>query len=299
MTTLPSTIRVGKSAAGFAGPEKFFVKMLKESGELDKRPNLYGSDAGHCPRKNFFYASLEDQVSSFGATGQIYMGMGNGAEDALANALERNGRLFFQNLYLPPMDPVVRGKIDLVYIDEDDDIAIGELKTCGALPTEPKPTHLSQLATYAAVGGYNKTNLIYISRNVADYSTGAPRLMIKVFPITFSFDDHVETLAKVVFSKNGIDQGFAPPIPTFFRKSVECQFCPFTEYCWGDEEHDFYELEPGEITEEWLKAKEAAEKLTVERETRYVASLRHLFRNIGDRKLQQRLVTEIEKYETF
>lgn len=300
MENLPSSIRIGTSASGHSTGEKFFAQMLHESGELDPRPNLYGSDAGYCPRKNFLYASQPDQFSSISATGQIYMGIGNGVEAVLSDSLDKRGRLFFNNLYLPPMDPVVRGKIDLVYLDEDDDIAIGELKTCGELPSEPKPNHYAQLATYAAVAGYDKTNLIYISRNVADYSRGnPPRLLIKVFPIKFSNEQHAETLKKIVFSKMAIDQNFLPPIPYDFSKSRSCGFCPFKDECWTNPDFGIEELEEDELLEKLEEAEDLAWKLTIERETRLIASLRHLYRNIDDRKLKLRLIEEIEKYEEF
>lgn len=292
-------INVGKSTSGHSSSEKFWTDVLKESKELNQRPNMYGSDAGHCPRKNFLYATEEKQQSVFSATSKIYMGIGNGVEDVLADSLAADGRLFFQNLYLPPMNPVVRGKIDLVYLNAKNQIAITELKTCGNLPTKPKENHLSQLKTYSAVGGYDVTDIVYISRNVADPKTGFKNLLIKVFPIELTKEDHIDTLTKVCLSSLAIENNLLPPIPSTFYKSVHCNYCPFYNACW-DDPFAFNEYEKIESNSELFEeAEDMAMKLYIEREYRYTKSLRHLYRNVEDESLKNRLIEEIEKYESF
>ena len=299
MQKLPKSVRIGVPSNGLTKPENFFVEVLNHATSLDLRPNLYGSDAGYCPRKNFFYAKLEGQSEVFSATNKIYMGIGNGIEEVLAESLEQENRLFFTNLYLPPMEPIVRGKIDFVYLNENNQIAIAELKTCGQLPTSPKPNHLAQLATYSAVAGYDICNLIYISRNVTDPAKPFGTLAIKVFPVKFSFDEHVETLAKIVMSERAIQNEIAPPIPNAFYKTTTCSYCPFTDICWGEKENPFPEMVPGQLTKEWIAAKEIAEGLAVNRKARYIASLRHLYRNIDNQALKNKLIQEVELFETF
>jgi CRISPR/Cas system-associated exonuclease Cas4 (RecB family) len=296
---MTKSIRVGTSPSK-GTEESFFTDALKDTGNVGARSHLYGATAAYCPRQNFFLAhEWPEDESEWSATSQIYMGIGSGVEEAIAKGLGRKNKLLFNNLYVPGMVPVVRGKIDFVYVDQDENIAIAELKTCGNLPIKPKESHLSQLSTYSAVSGYDTCKLIYVSRNVADPASGFQNLLIRVFPIEFSREDHVNTLTRICLSQLAIDRGFMPSIPSNFRKSIHCGYCAWKSVCWGDREVEFPELgfaDEKAVTEE---ARAMAEKLTDERPLRLVKSLRHVYRNVGNWALQTRVIEEIERYESF
>lgn len=280
--------------------EDFFNRILADEGPIGPRPHLYGADAGYCFRKNYLLSQdWGDETVDWSPTSQIYMGIGTGVEEAISKGLMRHDRLLFNNLYLPPMEPVVRGKIDFLYLDENDEVNLAELKTCGNLPTEPKVNHLAQLKTYSAVSGYDRNQIIYVSRNVADPASGFKKLLIKVFPIELTREDHVETLRRICLSHLAIENDFMPSIPADFTKSRNCGYCPFYDICWGDREVDFEELSYKAEAEFNEEAIEMAERLVTEREYRKVKSLRHVYRNLSSLKLKQRVIREIELYEEF
>lgn len=275
--------------------ESFIVNSLAQTYELKGLPHLYGAGASYCPRQNFLNSFPYEAKGSHNAASQLYMGVGNGVEEAIVEGLTRKGRLFFNNLYVPPMVPKVGGKIDLVYLDQNDDITIGELKTCGNLPTKPKPSHEAQLRTYAAVGGYKRANLIYVSRNVAD---NRGEVLIRAFELDLAEEMQVSTLGRIVMSQMAIDEGWLPEIPVTFRKS-DCVYCQFKKFCWDDVplEGVTYEILPKEVRDEKIALIETrARQLYAERNDRYVASLRHIWRNISNENLKRHLVSEIESF---
>jgi hypothetical protein len=272
--------------------ESFIVQSMQDSYELLGRPYLYGAGASYCSRQNFLNSKAYETRAQVTPASQLYMGMGSGVEQAVVDGLTRKGRLFFNNLYVPPMDPKVSGKIDLVYLDQNDQITIGELKTCGNLPTKPKPIHEAQLMTYAAVGGYKRANLIYISRNVAD---NQGNVLIRAFELDLSEARLTSTLERIVLSQMAIDEGWLPDIPVTLRKS-DCLYCQFKKFCWDDAPIAVdYSVLPTEVRDEKIKIVESrARQLYDERTKRYVASLRHIWRNIESDFLKRQIVAEIE-----
>lgn len=272
--------------------ESFIVDSMHDSYELLGRPHLYGAGASYCPRQNFLNSKAYEARAQVTPASQLYMSMGSGVEQAVVDGLTRKGRLFFNNLYVPPMEPKVAGKIDLVYLDQNDQITIGELKTCGNLPTKPKPVHEAQLMTYAAVGGYKRANLIYISRNVAD---NQGNVLIRAFELDLSEARLVSTLERIVLSQMAIDEGWLPDIPVTLRKS-DCLYCQFKKFCWDDQPIAVdYSVLPTEVRDEKITlVEQCARQLYEERTCRYVASLRHIWRNIENDYLKRQLVAEIE-----
>ena len=88
---------------------------------------------------------------------RTYMAIGVALENMLRDALSERGLLIASNPYLISLPEVkVRGKIDLVVIDHEEDIALVEVKSCGELPFKPNPQHLSQIQTYSAISGIDQ-----------------------------------------------------------------------------------------------------------------------------------------------
>lgn len=284
-------ISVGRKPSASTA-ESFIVQSMQDSYELVGRPHLYGAGASYCSRQNFLNSKAYETRAQVTPASQLYMGIGSGVEQAVVDGLTRKGRLFFNNLYVPPMEPKVAGKIDLVYLDQNDQITIGELKTCGNLPTKPKPVHEAQLMTYAAVGGYKRANLIYISRNVAD---NQGNVLIRAFELDLSEARLVSTLERIVLSQMAIDEGWLPDIPVTLRKS-DCLYCQFKKFCWDDAPLDVtYDILPPDVRDEKRQlVEQRARQLLAERTQRYVASLRHVWRNIDNDFLKRQLVAEIE-----
>lgn len=288
-------INVGRKPTS-STTESFIVNTLHDSYELHGRPHLYGSGAAYCPRQNYLNSFAYEKMATFTPASQLYMSIGVGIENAIVDGLKRKNRLFFTNLYLPPMVPKVAGKIDLVYLDQDDQISIGELKSCGNLPTLPKPAHQAQLLTYAAVGGYKRANLIYISRSVAD---NKGQVLIRAFEMNLSQEVLTSTLERIVWSQTSIEEGWLPDIPIEFRKT-DCAYCQFANYCWKGQPLTIAEpdalvgLDPVTRDAKKVEAQQRAEQLFLESDDRYVASLRHIWRNITDPNLKRNLIAEIE-----
>lgn len=282
--------------------ERYLLSMMQTSNTAKGRENMYGSAAAFCPRLNFAYNKLTNIEVDTSPESVLYMSIGSGIELALSNSLFAKDRLFFSNLRLPRADPYVSGKIDLVYLDEQDEIIIGEVKSCGRLPAQPKYSHMQQLLTYLAFGGYKKGKLIYISRNVSD----GRRTLIRVFDADNSKPSMLKILSKVCYTQFAIDANLMPGIPADFKKSLHCGYCQFAEACWrtdplsspeDDPFRAFTKVDKASHAALLDRAKERARELYATSDVRYVTSLRHIYDNIKSEDLKSRLMDEVVRYE--
>jgi hypothetical protein len=261
---------------------------------------MYGSAAAFCPRLNFVYAKMAPMQVETTPESVLYMKIGDGIESALAESLAAKNRLFFSNFRLPIIDPHIGGKIDLVYLDENDKIIIGEVKSCGALPSKPKLTHMQQLLTYLAFGGYTTGKLIYISRSVSDRK----RVLIRIFDADVSEQSMLRTLKKVCYTQFAIEANAFPPILPDFRKSVHCGYCAFKDRCWTDDPlsnqfPEFTAMTTVQQTELLSRADKRARQLYAERFDRYAIGLRTLVETQTDDKLLTHLHTELGAIQQF
>ena len=121
--------------------------------------------------------------------------------------------------------------MDIIALDHEDQPALLEIKTCGPLPTKPKNNHRVQLETYAAVSGFNRCYLTYVSRKV---STGGARgkLDCITFPIEITPNVIFTRFYMAALSQHSMDCRRCPPVDPTFRKSHECIWCDFADYCW-------------------------------------------------------------------
>lgn len=261
---------------------------------------MYGSSAGFCPRLNFLYAKMASLDVETTPESVLYMKIGDGIESALAESLAAKNRLFYSNLRLPKTDPHIGGKIDLVYLDESDKIIIGEVKSCGALPSKPKFSHMQQLLTYLAFGGYRQGKLIYISRNVSN----GKRVLMRIFEADVSEASMLRTLKKACYTELAIRANVLPVIPLEFRKSVQCKYCAFKERCWADDPtiEQFPEYTHVEVDQQAALLAEAntmARRLYASRNERYAQGLNEVLTAQTNDFLKEALRRELEAIGTF
>ncbi len=202
--------------------DSWFVSVLTRVEEAKARPNLYGADAGFCARRNVLMAHNYSLPSTVTSANNAYMSIGVALEDMLSEGIRRSGRLIEQNRYLIDMPEVrIRGKIDLLFIDPKGQVALIEVKTCGELPTAPKPTHLAQVQTYAAVSGIRVAYLTYISRNVQGKGAAwSPHLLMRTFIVDTSDNALANRLRIALLSRDAIRKEVSPPVPSTFRKNT-------------------------------------------------------------------------------
>lgn len=218
--------------------ESVILQAMKNMSEPWTRPTLYGGSAGVCQRENFLSAQdkpLGNVRSVTTPQSYFYMSIGDGIEKAVIDGLTRADRLFGDNVYLPVSTPLVRGKMDIIFLDENNEICVGEIKSCGKLPNEPKHGHLAQATTYASISGHDNVYVIYISRNVVN-ADGS--VAIKAFKVDTSKNALMANMRIIVESGKAIESGFIPQIPTHIKKSM-CYYCPYNEsFCWGENASD-------------------------------------------------------------
>lgn len=210
--------------------DRWYQEMLGDYRDLsrsDTRPYLYGSDAGFCSRRNVLLEHNNIIESLSNSAGNAFMAIGTALENLLADALQRGERLLAQNQRLVLMPEVkVAGKIDFIVFDHTDSLALIECKSCGELPLEPKPTHLAQIQTYAAISGVDTAYLTYVSRKI----TWKQPLSLKTFVVDTSEAALFERLRIAALSRLASDRKQLPQVPAYFRKHTECHYCEFRDY---------------------------------------------------------------------
>lgn len=248
------------------------------------RPYLYGSDAGFCARRNVLLQQSDIIDSLENTAGLAFMAIGVAIENLLSEALLKGERLLGQNLYLVDMPQVkVRGKVDFYVFDHEDELALIECKSCGELPAEPKPTHLAQVTTYAAISGLDKAYLTYVSRNVR-WKQDIP---VKTFVVDTSQGALFEKLRIAALSDLAADENLLPAVPAHFRKHTECHYCEFRDYfCYAQRpgQGGQMPLPPPSLTEVSgaslaaldMKAQAVAQAMMFERPNRAVATIEGL-----------------------
>lgn len=225
-------LRVGDPRLKPTDIDRWYEVLLgNEKPKVASRPYLYGSDAGFCARRNVLLENNDWIDGDVNAAGRGYMAIGVAFENLLAESLMRNDRLIVQSMRLVPFPQFkISGKIDLVVFDQRNELALIEVKTCGDLPTEPKPTHLAQIQTYAAVSGIHNCYLTYMSRNLNPLKP----IPMRSFQVDTSDEALVGVLSIAALSRLAIAEKVLPPVPAHFRKHTECHYCEFRDYfCHG------------------------------------------------------------------
>lgn len=265
--------------------DSWYSSILEgQTGKTEKRPYLYGSDAGFCARRNTLLEHnvwLEPLVNS---AGNAYMSIGSALENMVAEALMRKGALLVQNMRLTPLkEAKVSGKMDFLIFDNEGELALVECKSCGELPDSPKPGHYIQAQTYAAISGIDKVHLFYISRNIR-WNTP---LQFRTFQVDTSAEALFERFRIIALSRAASDAQKLPQVPAHFRKHTECHYCEFRDYfCYAPRPgrgkgmpiipYPLQEMEADELIAMDLAAQELARTMAFSRAERFNATLDEL-----------------------
>ena len=293
-------ISIGRGVVQKKTVEHLILNSMRTQETFHKRANLYGASAGNCERANFLSAQddpLDGALGKMSAQSYFYMGIGDGIELAIVDGLTRADRLFGDNVYLPVSDPVVRGKMDIIFLDDAGQICLGEIKSCGKLPVQPKDGHYRQALTYASISGHDNVYVIYVSRNVIE-SDGS--VAIKAFPVDTSKNSLLGNMEIICRSGLAIKNGYIPAIPTWMQKS-HCRYCSFYEkYCWGDGASDGnFVRTPVELRDESvIELQSTVDRMYAERQDRYVTHLTDLLdeeRVKESKVLKQALLDKIQE----
>ena len=123
----------------------------------------------------------------------------------------------------------VRGSNDMRILDYDGVLAILDIKSCNALPAEPKPDHVLQLAWYCYLAGATRAVLQYITRG-----NGAKRRFTLAWhEMRAIWEASRDQLAGVLaLTKDGV---LAPRTPAL---KADCLSCPFEHFCDETEKGD-------------------------------------------------------------
>lgn len=210
------------------------------------RDKIYASNAGLCYRQTAGLLLLPDehQVERKAST-QFYFKIGSAFENVMQRAFRHEG------VYLDAETQVrvnvgdyeVSGRIDFVLEDisnPDGDPVLVELKTCGKLPSVPRPYQKAQLLTYLLLTGMPKGLLWYVSRNVAKWDG---TLLQRVFEVVPTQEELERTAQNLAIGSVYAKAKHLPPVPPFMRIS-KCGFCPLKPLCWDDVDLDL-ETEAG------------------------------------------------------
>lgn len=213
----------------------FWEGILTESISKGGRRRPFASKAGYCPTANWF---MGDSKGDFvvPATMKIYQGIGNGVEAEIVAAAERKGIMLGTQVKLPtPSGVDIGGFIDLIAIGSDGSPTLYEIKTCTNLPNKIKPEHAAQAATYWLFSGFERVELIYVSRKVQNFPDPTP--LIK----TFQFDptEWQNEILNVFITLETFNNKKPPQRPAHFVKNRQCMFCDFANRCWDMADAEF------------------------------------------------------------
>jgi hypothetical protein len=268
-----SSVFRGDPRLSIGDADDWWNSLLATTEPPSKRPYLYGAESGLCARKNVLHANntwipFDKTPASVG-----YMALGDALENMLAKGLANKGKLVAQNMYLTDMSSLkIRGKMDLIFSDHEDKLRLAEIKSCGQLPSEPKAGHLAQVETYAAVSGFDRVWLTYVSRNIRN--SFGPKISMKTFEVIITEDVIRSRLEIAALSMLATRHGKLPPKAAHFRKSQECLYCPFLDFCWGKVESGLPEMSLETYAKFVNAASKVAEVLIKKRPTRYVRTLK-------------------------
>lgn len=247
----------GKQAA----ETNHILKALELERRGGKRFRPFASAVAYCARQNWFFGNGEgSKVTVVDPALNLYQGIGDGVEARIVQGMAAHGFLLGSQVRLPNPPKSfgidVGGFIDAIALDSQGRVAAYEVKTAASIPPSPKLTHLSQAMTYAALGGVDNVNIVYVGRKVQDFPDPTP--LVKVFRIDVN-ELLLEYMTTIVMSCHALSNGEAPQRPATFRKSMECQYCDFKERCWG--ELDVKTMPSSEYAERYAEAEKTAAEL--------------------------------------
>ena len=192
----------------------------------DRAGRLYASETGYCERQGAVLAQLPStEISSASST--LYKKFGDNIETIVLDALYEQGILVFRQFHLPDVGLDLGGYIDGIVM-LNGKLHVLEIKTCGQLPSQPKPQHLHQAAVYSAITGFPAI-IYYISRHVASFD-GV--LKQAEFYVPAHGDLQRTAIYRAAYAHLSVLEGVTPYMPTHITKEDQCGFCPLRPQCW-------------------------------------------------------------------
>lgn len=265
------------------------LSMLTSSTTKGKRFRPYAADAGLCATKNWLFANTEQEPTVTAATLKIYQGIGNGVEEVITEGFEMHGDLLSTQIKLPNPPKTygidVGGYIDMLAYDRLKRIAAYEIKTCSSIPDKPKAGHLAQAMTYACLGGLDVVYIVYVSRQVQAFPDPTP--LVRVFELDVE-SMLLEYMTMIVLSCHSLRNEKAPLRPAHFRKSNECNYCPFVQKCWN--EIGFAFQDPSDSLLDYAAAEKIALELIDQRKSFFHSMLSNALGSAPDGE-KQRIVS--------
>lgn len=189
----------------------------------------YATDAGLCSRQAALAATIEElQVDT--PAQAFYYDQGESLEDTVVRGWANSRVLFARQVALPDVGLDLGGRCDAIVL-VDDRLVLVEVKSCGKLPTRPKPNHHSQATIYAALFGL-PASVFYVSRHIAKFNGD---LLVQDFPLGSSEAEQRQVMQRAAYGHLAKLESLEPPRPDHLRKASDCGFCPFVGHCWHGE----------------------------------------------------------------
>lgn len=252
------------------------ARGLTRSVTVNRDGRLYASDAGLCQRKAVLEATT-DGITIDTASSRGYYALGNAIEDLVMDGLFDSNSLLFKQYRLPDVGINLGGYIDGVILISDK-MRVLEVKSCGALPSHPKPHHAAQAYIYSAITGL-PASLLYFSRSVAKFDGS---VLMREFNLEEQITEKRNSLYRAVVASIAIKLKVIPDISSHIMSSKVCKeaFCPFVSVCWdgAQPDNEWRYATPSEMLEisnqAYIKTEEIMDPDAVD--TRRTGMLKHL-----------------------
>jgi CRISPR/Cas system-associated exonuclease Cas4 (RecB family) len=210
---------------------------LSTTEHRDRAGRLYASETGYCERQGAVLAQLPStEISSASST--LYKKLGDTIETIILDALYEQGILVFRQFHLPDVGLDLGGYIDGIVL-LNGKLHVLEIKTCGQLPSQPKPQHLHQAAIYSAITGFPAI-IYYVSRHVASFDG-----VVKQAEFYIPAHGEVQRTAvyRAAYAHLSILEEVTPYVPSHITKEDQCGFCPLRAQCWHGAERTSWPAE--------------------------------------------------------
>lgn len=203
--------------------------MRTHEGIHRDRARLFAGDVAHCPRKAVLHHQVDtDTKVESVASSKLYMAIGSAVHEKVTDSLYAQGLLLFKEYRIPDLGLSLGGYVDAIVLFNGK-IRNVEIKTCGRLPNEPKLEHKHQALMYETVTGF-RSIVLYVSRSVASWDG---KVQMRALELNATPAERDQVLASAATAHYYSAAGVLPPIPSYLRSKVDCNYCPFAEICWG------------------------------------------------------------------
>ena len=145
-------------AMGTGTLSKLVTAMTGESRLYAK--NSYASWGAACPRRAVFKNKISpNQKIPMGATSQFFFSGGTAFHEVIQKAFDDAGLLYKAEMRVEHKG--IAGFIDVIFEDEDGDVALLDIKTCGSkIPSWPKLEYVQQIRTNGLLTGIDRLYIL-------------------------------------------------------------------------------------------------------------------------------------------